>query len=198
MGPPYNFYRDSNDNNGIKLTKEEFNFPNVILYNQPKGSSLKYNGMVRNIYTTKCWSTIQQEVKVDNITSNKILIVDDNEFIRETISKIISRQYSPIEIDFAKDGEVAIQKFKLTAKGGQHYTIIFMDIIMPNMDGVAATQEIRKYEKNHNLDRTPIFGLSAPGSVNQLDECKMSGMDNLLYKPIAHDSLCQVLKTKIG
>jgi len=70
-----------------------------------------------------------------------------------------------------------------------HYDIILMDIQMPEMDGFTATKEIRVLEKQKNLGRTPIIGMTAHALVGDKDKCLEAGMDAYLPKPIVETDL---------
>lgn len=109
----------------------------------------------------------------------KILVVDDS-----TSNRIITSDYlasvgfSTVE---AESGESAIEKVKL-----EHYNVILMDIRMPILDGVKATQFIRQ---QHLADNTPIIALTAHAMNSERERCLLAGMDDFLTKPINKDSL---------
>ena len=64
--------------------------------------------------------------------------------------------------------------------------MIFMDLHMPVTDGEESTKLIREFEKNHNLSRTYIVGLTADVSVKVKNKCLDIGMDDYLGKPITN------------
>lgn len=69
------------------------------------------------------------------------------------------------------------------------YDIILMDIQMPEMDGFTATASIRKIEREQNLIRTPIIGMTAHALVGDKDKCIAAGMDAYIPKPIVENDL---------
>lgn len=72
------------------------------------------------------------------------------------------------------------------------YDLILMDCQMPEMDGYAATSEIRKIE-HQNGGRTPIIAMTAHAMVGDKDACLAAGMDDYISKPVELDSLRRVL-----
>jgi CheY-like chemotaxis protein len=79
-------------------------------------------------------------------------------------------QDKPCIITIANNGAEAIAAFKNAMMANTFFDIILMDVEMPLMNGIIATQEIRNFEKVSSLCRTPIITLSA----NALDEDKKS------------------------
>ncbi|MCE3239486.1 MAG: hybrid sensor histidine kinase/response regulator [Gammaproteobacteria bacterium] len=63
------------------------------------------------------------------------------------------------------------------------FDIIFMDIVMPNMDGLTAAQEIRKREEEKNLRRTPIVAITANVSEEDQQKGQAAGIDEYIAKP---------------
>jgi CheY-like chemotaxis protein len=93
-------------------------------------------------------STIENNFKT---THPKILIVDDNSVNLLVASEILKK--SGCEIDMAENGLMAIEKVK-----ENRYDLIFMDIQMPQMDGITATREIKKLKIP---DQAPIIAVPA-------------------------------------
>ncbi|MFD2228761.1 PAS domain S-box protein [Alkalimarinus sediminis] len=104
----------------------------------------------------------------------KALLVDDSD-----TNRIIARDYlesagaSVVEAD---NGKVAIEKLKQ-----QPFNVILMDVRMPVLDGVKATEIIRR---THIADGTPIIALTAHAMSSERDRCLLAGMDDFLTKPV--------------
>ena len=102
-------------------------------------------------------------------TAKKVLIVDDNQINRMVLRAFLEK--SGYECFCANDGIEALEAFDK-----QKFSIILMDIVMPNMDGLVATQEIRKRENVSEQLRTPIIGISANVLVKDKKEARQKGM----------------------
>jgi CheY-like chemotaxis protein len=68
-----------------------------------------------------------------------------------------------------------------------------MDVQMPVMDGVQATQQIRLWEKDADLPRLPIIALTAGAFAEDRERCLAAGMDDFLTKPINLEALKSTL-----
>lgn len=109
--------------------------------------------------------------------SRKVLMVEDYEGNVVVFSHVLDELgYS---YDVAGTGLQAIAKWEQ----GQ-YDLILMDIQMPEMDGLAATREIRSAEAAAGRAKTPIIGMTAHALVGDRDRCLQAGMDDYLTKPI--------------
>lgn len=109
---------------------------------------------------------------VDN--NPRVLLVDDNDINRNVASQILSK--SGCQVDAVSSGFAAIDKIKQEA-----YDLIFMDIQMPEMDGVEATRKIRELEFS-NLP--PIIAMTAYSMEEDKDKFIRQGLDDYLSKPI--------------
>jgi CheY-like chemotaxis protein len=65
---------------------------------------------------------------------------------------------------------------------------------MPNMDGMVASYEIRKFEQQNSLGRTPIIALTGLASADAQEQATLSGIDLFLTKPVPLKKLKSVLK----
>ncbi|MCX6180806.1 MAG: ATP-binding protein [Bacteroidetes bacterium] len=114
----------------------------------------------------------------------KLLLVEDNEFNRLVAIDTISLWDTPIDIDIAENGKIAVDMVKK-----QHYDLILMDIQMPEMDGHTATKIIRNELKLN----TPILAMTAHASVKEKETCLANGMNDFISKPFDE----QILYKKI-
>ena len=90
----------------------------------------------------------------------------------------------------AKDGQEAFDKVRDSMRHGhERFDLVFMDVQMPNVDGIQSTKLIREMGF-----RAPIVALTAFAEKSNEDECMASGMDYFLAKPIKRPALKQVLK----
>ncbi|WP_305417449.1 response regulator transcription factor [Photobacterium leiognathi] len=109
----------------------------------------------------------------------KILIVDDNYQIVETISDYLELENNIV--DCAYHGEGALKLIE-----DNHYDVIIMDIMMPKIDGISAVEKIRA----DLLCGTPILFLSAKDTLDDKIAAFKAGGDDYLLKPFAMEELC--------
>lgn len=117
--------------------------------------------------------------------SPKIMIVEDNDLNRDLLRKMIYKFIPKAELLEATDGMIALQKLTESKPD-----LIFMDIQMPNMDGLSATKEIRKQTE---LESVPIVALTAGALYEERARCFEVGMNYFLPKPIDIIALNQIL-----
>ena len=120
--------------------------------------------------------------------NHKILLVEDNEINLEIETEIL--QGLGFVIETAENGSIAVAKIKEAAPG--EFALVLMDIQMPVMDGLQATQLIRKIE-NPDLARIPIIALSANAFESDRKMSIESGMNAHLTKPIDVPLLLETL-----
>ncbi len=116
-----------------------------------------------------------------------IILISDDQSYNILLVKLICRAILPhATMVEALNGIESVRVFKEISPD-----IIFMDVNMPEMDGCAATVEIRKLEQNSHV---PIIGVSA-GLLNaEKERCLSSGMDDYICKPILKDTLEAVFR----
>lgn len=95
----------------------------------------------------------------------KSLIVEDSIVCAKVISGVVSA-YGPTKI--VDNGHDAVTEFYAEWDAGVPYDIIWMDIVLPGMDGVAASTLIREYEDKYDLDPTYIVFCTAIGDMKDL------------------------------
>lgn len=126
---------------------------------------------------------------MDKCTSFTILLVEDNVLNQKLIClNLVKFGYS---IDIANNGKEALDMVKKN-----RYDLIIMDLMMPVMDGLEATTEIRKYESDLSYS-TPIIGLTANTFDSDREKCLQHGMDEYMAKPFELDLFRYLIK-KMG
>lgn len=118
-------------------------------------------------------------------TGFKILVVDDSRPMQQALAKELADLSLPVNIDFADCGEDA-----LTLVENNQYDFLFLDIIMPGIDGFETCTRMRA---RPDMKKTPIIMLSSKNSP--LDEVKgiMAGCSTYLTKPIVHEEFQKVI-----
>lgn len=126
------------------------------------------------------------EIYINNKTCS-VLIVEDNN-INTLLAKTLVKKILPYAtIETALNGEEALKSSEQN-----NFDIIFMDIIMPVMNGYEATQLIRKLE---NYKNTPIIALTAGTVLGEKEKCIEAGMNDYISKPILKGALENVIAT---
>ena len=123
--------------------------------------------------------------------SKHLLLVEDNPLNQRVMLRTLSSLgFPPSTVDAASNGNEALN---LVARHGNGYDLILMDISMPQMDGVEATQEIRKLGV-----QTPIVAMTANALVGQREGYLNSGLTDYLSKPVERERLIEVLGRWLG
>ncbi|TVY92293.1 Two-component system protein B [Lachnellula willkommii] len=120
----------------------------------------------------------------------RVLVAEDNLVNQEVVIRMLKLEdIYDVEVVVAKDGKEAYDIVKESMDKGQYFNLIFMDIQMPNLDGLQSTRLIRQMGYS-----APIVALTAFAEESNVKECYDSGMDHFLSKPIRRPALKQVLK----
>ncbi|PTB72182.1 histidine kinase [Trichoderma longibrachiatum ATCC 18648] len=140
-------------------------------------------------------SKVDQTAAIDKAMANKtgngklrVLVADDNATNVEVVSRMLKLE-DVYDVAIAKDGQEAYELVKASMEKNQRFDVIFMDIQMPNVDGLQSTRLIRKMGYV-----APIVALTAFSEESNVKECIESGMDEFLSKPIRRPALKKVLK----
>ena len=118
----------------------------------------------------------------DLVTSRHVLLVEDTP-INQNLMKILLVRLG-YEVTIANNGLEAIEAF-----ANSTFDIILMDIQMPEMGGVEATEVIRSMEKSQSRTRTPIIAVTANALTGDRERYIAAGMDGYVSKPVSFDSL---------
>ncbi|KIX04550.1 uncharacterized protein Z518_05420 [Rhinocladiella mackenziei CBS 650.93] len=118
----------------------------------------------------------------------RVLVAEDNKVNQEVVLRML-RLEDVYDVTIAKDGQEAFEKVRESMFSGERFDLVFMDVQMPNLDGIQSTRLIRGMGFS-----APIVALTAFAEKSNEDECMASGMDYFLAKPIRRPALKQVLK----
>ncbi|MFI3116006.1 MAG: ATP-binding protein, partial [Clostridia bacterium] len=114
-----------------------------------------------------------------------ILIVDDN-MVNIKVSQGLMKPYN-FNIDTAENGAVAVEKIK-----NAHFDLVFMDHMMPIMDGIDATIAVRAMSEDY-YQKLPIIALTANAIIGTREMFINEGMNDFLAKPIKINALHEIL-----
>lgn len=112
-----------------------------------------------------------------------VLVVDDNPINRKVASKLLTNLQC--RVDVVGSGRKALDQVR-----NVDYDLIFMDVQMPDLDGLETTALIRQQQRNPAV---PIVAMTAYAMDNDRLRCLQSGMDDYLSKPIDKHALRALL-----
>ncbi|KAI9253146.1 hypothetical protein BY458DRAFT_493256 [Sporodiniella umbellata] len=115
-------------------------------------------------------------------TPPRVLLVDDDSVYRDVSGRMLTIMKCSVE--FAKDGLEALEKLN-TSK----YDLILMDIMMPNMDGITTTRNIRRFDSI-----TPVVSMTSNFTQANIMEYISIGMNDILPKPFSKNILYDILE----
>lgn len=150
--------------------------------------TIPFKTRVQNLmqYTENVNTESTEDIPLEGLHA---LIAEDNELNLE-IAKLMLEEKG-ICVECAADGKEAVAKFEESEQG--HYDVIFMDIMMPYMNGWDATRKIRTLQRP-DADKIPIIAMSANAFAEDIINSHISGMNWHLTKPVDADKMMTALK----
>ena len=121
----------------------------------------------------------------------RILLAEDVEINREIVQAFL--EPTLLEIDFAVNGKEAVHMF---SEAPNRYSMIFMDIQMPEMDGYEASRHIRKLDAPC-AKTMPIIAMTANVFKEDIEKCLAAGMNKHIGKPLNFDELMETLENHL-
>ncbi|PFH53613.1 hypothetical protein AMATHDRAFT_171562 [Amanita thiersii Skay4041] len=125
-----------------------------------------------------------------------ILLAEDNLVNQKLAVKILEKYGHSVEI--AENGSLAVDAYKTRVLQNKPFDIILMDVSMPFMGGMEATELIRSYEMHHSLPHTPIIALTAHAMIGDRERCLQAGMDDHITKPLRRGDLLNAINKLAG
>ena len=123
-----------------------------------------------------------------NLAGTKVMVIDDSNTIRRSAE--IFLKAAGCEVILAEDGFDALAKI-----ADQHPQVIFVDIMMPRLDGYQTCALIKR---NAKFKSTPVIMLSSKDGLFDRARGRMAGSDQYLTKPFTQDSLMEAVNNYIG
>jgi len=125
-----------------------------------------------------------EPVKLESamLEGRQILVVEDNDVNRFLIQSLLGKWKA--DVTCVENGVEALK-----ALTGSRFDLVFMDIQMPEMDGLEATRRFRKLEQEEKRERTPIVALSAFAFDHDKEAAKEAGVDMHMSKPFSREEL---------
>ena len=134
-----------------------------------------------------------EEAKSESIVGKKALVVEDNELNQEIAKYILTEM--GLEVTVAANGQEAVELFAESAP--DTYQIIFMDVMMPVMNGYEATRAIRRLDRPDAV-KIPIVAMTANAFAEDIKAAEEAGMSEHTAKPLEPEILEAVLQRWLG
>ena len=128
-----------------------------------------------------------------SLEGKRALVAEDNELNMEIVKFMLEDH--GIVVDCVADGLEAVKKFEENEPG--YYDVIYMDIMMPNMNGWDATRKIRSMQRP-DAGTIPIIAMSANAFAEDIINSRISGMNRHIAKPLDAESVLNVFKECIN
>ncbi|MGQ9918952.1 MAG: PAS domain S-box protein [Bryobacteraceae bacterium] len=117
---------------------------------------------------------------------SRVLVAEDNLLNQRVIAGLLGRL--GVDCDLVTNGRDAVQRLEQN-----RYDLVFLDLSMPEMDGLAAARLIRDLESRRNAQPTPIIALTAHAYEDDKRRCFEAGMQDFLAKPVSLTELAAML-----
>ena len=164
----------------------------IKLESEPgKGSSFSFSVKFQPVSGEK--TTVTSQPEEISFPGKRILVVEDNELNMEIICTILENY--GIKTEQAVNGKEAVRRMEESVPG--YYDMIFMDIMMPEMDGLEATRTIRNLDRE-DCKKIPIYAMSANAFDEDVKRSLASGMNGHLSKPVNLQVLEKTLQKVLG
>lgn len=164
----------------------------IKLESEPgKGSRFSFNVKLQPVSGEK--TTVTSQPEEISFPGKRILVVEDNELNMEIICTILENY--GIKTEQAVNGKDAVRRMEESVPG--YYDMIFMDIMMPEMDGLEATRTIRNLDRE-DCKKIPIYAMSANAFDEDVKRSLASGMNGHLSKPVNLQVLEKTLQKVLG
>lgn len=142
---------------------------------------------------------IQTETKIPvkqlpfDLNGSEVLVVDDNATNRTILREMISR--CGAIVSEAKNGEEAIDLILLRIDSGEHFRLVLLDCIMPDMDGFQVVEHIND---KSDISVMTVMMLTSDRRGKDMKRCKELGIDSYLVKPVKRADLYESIATALS
>ena len=175
---------------GMAITKNFVEMMNgTITVESEKGVGSTFTVTVRLGYSDRVRESVSAATANRNdLEGRKVLIAEDMDANAEILTDLL--ELEGVSADRAENGQIAVETFGASAPGT--YDVILMDVRMPVMDGLSATEAIRALERP-DAKTIPIIAMTANVFDEDVQRSLKAGMNAHLFKPIEPDRLYSAL-----
>jgi len=136
----------------------------------------------------------QYSVREDMKHSVRILLAEDNPVNQKLAKKVLNK--AGYQVDVVNNGQEALKKYSLSP---EDFDLIFMDVQMPEMDGIEATKAIRIWENSllpghSSAPHIPIVAMTAHAMKGDRERCLETGMNDYISKPIKRELVFGIIE----
>lgn len=132
-------------------------------------------------------SSMSEAADENLLTGLHVLLAEDNPINQKLALKLLEKQ--GVTVTVVENGELALrQRFR------ERFDLVLMDVMMPVMDGLEATRQIREAEAREGLPVLPIIAMTANAMQGDRERCISSGMQGYVTKPVSPAALYQEMR----
>lgn len=183
----------------MKSSYNRIAFSFSVKVDSNKGNKSKSVSSTASRAVLSCLDTPLKVEKVETATKEysdaRVLVAEDSFANQEIIKEMLDEIDVPYEI--VENGEEAINAFmegNVENSGSRPYELILMDCNMPIVNGIEATEQIRKIEREKGLTSIPIIACTANETVTEEGEYLSMGMDGCIKKPFSIENIENVFR----
>jgi two-component system, sensor histidine kinase and response regulator len=144
----------------------------------------------RRVETDKAPALVTRHNLRESTRKLRILVAEDNAVNQAVILRVLQKMGHTAVL--AQNGKEA-----LALASAEKFDLVFMDVQMPEMDGMTATAAIRENEKEKGATHLPIFAMTAHAMKGDRERCLDAGMDGYLTKPVRFSDIEQTLSSAV-
>ena len=172
---------------GIGISKEFQE--HVTIESEPgEGTAVQLRFHFRQTGKEEIQKKREAENTEDDLSGLHVLLVEDNELNMEIAAAMLKEKGA--SVTWASDGQQAVDRFRESPAGT--YDIILMDVMMPVMNGLMATKQIRAMERP-DAASIPIFAMTANAFAEDIEKSREAGVNEHLSKPLDYGKLARMI-----
>jgi CheY-like chemotaxis protein len=137
-------------------------------------------------------NTLQVGVDASADVAYQFLVVDDHPINRLLARQILQKRWKNSKVVEVDNGIKALAELQ-----SNRFDLVLMDMVMPEMDGIEATQRLRQ-ELQGDAANIPVLGLTANVNPNDLERFAKAGVDDTVLKPFEQEKLCAKVQSLLS